>query len=388
MKKSLSETFLKDCEMYFSREMNIPPAKPAMVILDITHRCNLNCAMCDISKDGFDPKKEFTSKEVFKVIDDMTDWGVKELVLSGGEALLRSDLFEILNYARGKVNTGILTNGILIDDSVFKKIEPYLSEGSLSLTISLDGINAKTHDFIRGKAGAFEKTTALLKKLSDLKKKNPRVNFNVISIILNANLEELERIFKFVKSLSANTMQFQPLLPNNLRLEKRYLTSFWVPESRYAVLDRVMDRIIAGKRQYPDFLVNSERDLHLVKKYFRRELRPDEVKCYAIFKTMLISMDGKATACNTSYGNVRKQNLKEMWKSPEAANSRRIIKNCANPCLLPCFTDSRLYSLKGITAEFIRSSKKFSLAERKNEMMKAMKTLDSYRAELENKHAL
>jgi MoaA/NifB/PqqE/SkfB family radical SAM enzyme len=87
MEKSISETFLRDCEIYFCRKINLPPEKPAMVILDITHRCNLNCVMCDISKDGFDPQKEFTTKEVFKIIDEMSDWGVKELVFSGGEAI-------------------------------------------------------------------------------------------------------------------------------------------------------------------------------------------------------------------------------------------------------------------------------------------------------------
>jgi len=375
-------TFEKRCDIYFARLESRPPKRPEYTIIDMTHRCNLNCLMCDIVKDGFKKENELTTAEIISIIDQLADWGVKEVVFSGGEPLVREDIFKLIRYATRKINVGLLSNGTTLNEKTIKKLTPYLSSGCLSLTISLDGIRKETHDLIRGMPGSFEKTTKALKILSKLKKSNPKINFSIISIIMNQNLEESRRIAEFAKSLGASSIQFQPLLPNNLRLEKRYKTPLWVPENRYSILDHTIDELLEMKRQFPDFIYNTARDLELMKKYFRGKLTSEDVKCYAIFKTMLISMDGKVTACGTCYGDIRKQGLEQCWNSDEAKKSRQIIMQCKNPCLLPCFTGSELFSLRAIAKQFLLDISKLDRKTQRALIEKAVSALDNYEKSL------
>ncbi len=313
--------------------------RPEFIILDITHRCNLKCNICEIRSDR--PIKEFATNEVKSLIAQAYDWGVKEFVLSGGEPLIREDIFEILDYVKEKkYHTGILTNGILLDDKFIGRLSPYLTSRALSLSISLDALTPEIHDDIRGGKGCFEKTIKGLKKLAYLKKTDPGINFNVISIILNENLEELLSLAGFLKSLNVNSIQFQPLLSNNLIMKQRSSkVKYWIPKERLAVLDQVIDDLIEFKNKNVSLLRNSVNNLALAKKYFRGNLAPQDVRCLYAERTMLIANNGEVTTCYGSYGNVRKDYLKNIFDSKESRQAMARVKACGNPCLLPCFCD-------------------------------------------------
>ena len=313
--------------------------KPEFIILDITHRCNLVCNICDIRKDG--SKKELTTVEVNDLIRQSYEWGVEEFVLSGGEALLREDIFEILDFVIEKrYRIGILTNGILLDNAFIAKLSPYLIDGALSLSISLDALTPEIHDDIRGKSGSFEKTLAGLKLLSGLKKAHTSVNFNAISIILNSNLEQLLPLAGLLKSLGINSLQFQPLLANNLVMKERHNKGrYWVPVDRLPILDSVIDDLVLFKRRHSKFIRNSERNILLVKKYFRGMLNENDVSCFHAKKTMLISDDGCVTTCFDNYGVVRDRPLRDIYLSQQAYSANARVLCCKSPCLLPCFTD-------------------------------------------------
>jgi MoaA/NifB/PqqE/SkfB family radical SAM enzyme/glycosyltransferase involved in cell wall biosynthesis len=314
-------------------------AKPEFIILDLTHRCNLACRICEIRKDA--PIKEFTTDEVKDLIGQAMAWGVKEFVLSGGEPLLREDIFEILSFVKEKdYRLGILSNGIILDDDFLEKITPYLISGAVSLSISLDALTPGIHDDIRGASGSFRKTTQALKKIAELKKAWPSLNFNVISIVLNENLEELLSLAHFLKSCDVNSIQFQPLLSNNLVMRERSQHGrYWISRERWGVLDRVMEDLAAFKRQHPAFVRNSENNLRLIKKYFRGMLAPGDVKCLYATRTLLIASNGDVTTCLSRYGNVRQQPLKKIYFSREAREAREAVGGCKSPCLLPCFCD-------------------------------------------------
>ncbi|MDD5691785.1 MAG: glycosyltransferase [Candidatus Omnitrophica bacterium] len=313
--------------------------KPEYIILDITHRCNLRCNICEIRKDR--KIEEYTLDEVKGIIDQAIEWGVKEFVLSGGEPLLREDIFDILDFVKARnYSVGILTNGIKLDETLIKRLLPYFAAKSLSLSISLDAMTPGLHDDIRGSRGCFEKTRGGLKSLSALKKSYPNINFNVISIILNENLEELIDLVNFLKSLNVNSIQLQPLLSNNLVMRERETgVKYWVPQNRLAVLDKVVDELIGFKRDNFSLLRNSEQNLNLVKKYFRGTLSSDDVKCHYITKTMLIANNGEVTTCFESYGNIRKNGLRKIFESKASQRARKRVAACAKPCLLPCFCD-------------------------------------------------
>ncbi|MFA4853735.1 MAG: glycosyltransferase [Candidatus Omnitrophota bacterium] len=315
------------------------PPKPEVIILDITHRCNLKCNICEIRKDK--PIGEYTSDEIKNLINEAIGWGVREFVLSGGEPFIREDIFEILDFVKEKnYHIGVLTNGIILNEYFINKLLPYFNSGSLSLSISLDALNPGIHDEIRGVEGAFQKTSAALEKLSRLKKRGRGINFNTISIILNENLEELLDLAVFLKSLNVNSIQFQPLLPNNLIMkERRGGTKYWIPQERLAVLDAVIDKLLEFKKDNYLLVRNSENNLRLVKKYFRGYLSQGDVKCLYAAKTVLVANNGDVATCFESYGNIRKDSLRKIFESEKSVQARKRVRECKNPCLLPCFCD-------------------------------------------------
>jgi heme d1 biosynthesis radical SAM protein NirJ len=133
------------------RPRRAPPGP--VVIWNLVRRCNLTCKHCySISADKDFPG-ELTTAEIATVMDDLRAFGVPVLILSGGEPLLRPDIFEIAT--RAKVlgfYTGLSSNGTLIDEAMVERIA---AVGFDYVGVSLDGI-AATHDRFRRCDGAFE----------------------------------------------------------------------------------------------------------------------------------------------------------------------------------------------------------------------------------------
>ncbi|MFN3397145.1 MAG: heme d1 biosynthesis radical SAM protein NirJ, partial [Sulfurimicrobium sp.] len=126
-----------------------------VVIWNLVRRCNLTCKHCySISADKDFPG-ELSSAEVFDVMDDLKRFRVPVLILSGGEPLLRPDIFDIAQRAKAMgFYVGLSTNGTLIDADNIDKIA---AVGFDYVGVSLDGI-AETHDKFRRMAGAFDKS--------------------------------------------------------------------------------------------------------------------------------------------------------------------------------------------------------------------------------------
>jgi len=156
----------------FMREIVAPtPAGPRrdppgpVVIWNLIRRCNLTCMHCYSISADIDFPGELSTEEVLAVMQDLKAFRVRALILSGGEPLLRKDLFDIA--ARGKAlgfYLGLSTNGTLIDDALARRIA---GAGFEYVGISLDGLHG-THDRFRRKAGAFSASLAALRRCRDL----------------------------------------------------------------------------------------------------------------------------------------------------------------------------------------------------------------------------
>lgn len=314
-------------------------SRPEFLILDLTHRCNLSCHICEIRKDK--PIVELNTLEVLDLIEQARVWGVPEFVLSGGEPLLREDIWDIFQFVRGKgYRIGVLTNGLILQGDFLKRVEPYLCDGVVSLSVSLDSLTPAIHDDIRGQNGSWEKTKDALEALSRLKRRFGKVNFNVISVVLNQNFSEMPDLARFILSLGADSLQFQPLLVNNLMMNDRKMpTRFWIHADRWGLLDQVLRELIDFAKDHPGFVRNSARHLCLMGLYYRGELSKEDVRCFALEKTVLIANTGHLTTCFGEYGDIRAQKLKDACFTMEARRARDRVKNCSSPCLLPCFTD-------------------------------------------------
>lgn len=131
--------------------------KAPVVIWNLIRRCNLCCKHCYSISADTDFPGELSTEEVFATIDDLKQFGVPGLILSGGEPLLRPDIFDIARYAKSKgFYIGLSTNGTLIGP---EHIEPIKDAGFDYLGISIDGIR-ETHDQFRQMDGAFDASLA------------------------------------------------------------------------------------------------------------------------------------------------------------------------------------------------------------------------------------
>ena len=124
-----------------------------VVIWNLIRRCNLTCKHCYSISADIDFPNELTTPEIFTVMDDLKQFRVPALILSGGEPLLRPDIFDIAARAKALgFYIGLSSNGTLIDES---NIDAIAAAGFDYVGVSLDGIGA-THDQFRRKEGAFD----------------------------------------------------------------------------------------------------------------------------------------------------------------------------------------------------------------------------------------
>ena len=136
-----------------------PRPKPVMrgsgpvVIWNLVRRCNLACKHCYATSADIDFPGELDTVQVFEVMDDLKAFGVSVLILSGGEPLLRPDIFTISRRAKAMgFYVGLSSNGTLIDERSIEQIEAIDYD---YVGVSLDGMRA-THDVFRRKSGAFD----------------------------------------------------------------------------------------------------------------------------------------------------------------------------------------------------------------------------------------
>jgi heme d1 biosynthesis radical SAM protein NirJ len=151
----------------FMRELIAPtPVRPAappgpVVIWNLIRRCNLNCIHCYSLSTDVDFPGELTTAEVLRVMDDLAAARVPVLILSGGEPLLRPDIFAVSSRAKALgFYVGLSTNGALIDELTADRIA---AVGYDYVGVSLDGIGA-VHDRFRRVPGAYAASLAGIRR--------------------------------------------------------------------------------------------------------------------------------------------------------------------------------------------------------------------------------
>uniref|UniRef100_A0A7V3YN50 Radical SAM protein n=1 Tax=Candidatus Caldatribacterium californiense TaxID=1454726 RepID=A0A7V3YN50_9BACT len=129
-------------------------AAPFLVVWNYTTLCNLRCRHCYLRAGSKPAEDELTTEEAKKVVDDLASAGVVAIAFSGGEPLLRKDIFEVAGYAKSKgFYVSLATNGATIIPEVARKVKEVFDY----VEISLDGFE-ETHDQFRGVRGAWRRT--------------------------------------------------------------------------------------------------------------------------------------------------------------------------------------------------------------------------------------
>ena len=167
--------------LHFSRD------KKPVVVWNVTRRCNLHCIHCYSSSKDQEYPGELATAEGRELLDDLAAFGVPTVLFSGGEPLMRPDLFDLVEHARRLDLRAVLsTNGTLIDEQTADRVA---SAGFSYVGISFDGVG-KSHDRVRGKRGAYGASLEALRLLRD---RGMRVGMRFT--VHNGNLGELPAIF-------------------------------------------------------------------------------------------------------------------------------------------------------------------------------------------------
>ncbi|GAH65814.1 unnamed protein product, partial [marine sediment metagenome] len=183
--------------------MQIQP--PFMVSYSITTKCNLKCKHCYSESVDQPAPDELSTEEAFRLVDDLSEWGIGLLVIDGGEPLCQEDLLAVVKYASSKgIRTTIGSNGTLIDEGMARKM---LDAGVKSVAISVDGADAQTHDSFRGISGAFEQT---LKGIEACRAASLPFQFNMV--IRKETLSQLEKMLHMAVDYGANAAEFFDLV--------------------------------------------------------------------------------------------------------------------------------------------------------------------------------
>ncbi len=341
----------------------LPPAgaaKPRELHLELTHRCNLKCVMCEHWQlEHLDPasvKRELDFAGIRAAVEGAAVLAeVENVVITGGEPWLRHDLVDIVVWLAKtlpKARLIVLTNfwntghlrlklGELKAAGLFGGGKP----ARLSLGSSLDGLE-KTHDAVRGQEGAF---AGLERSVRALKAEFPEVDFGFTFTLVPANAAEVYETYRFVTrelgvsfgaQWAVQTAGIEPLA--------------WTPAARAAGLAgirRIAAELCAeaGAAALLDAPERRERIglwsnlvyWRYLELYGREERRfPFFLRCTAGERHVMVGAEGEVFYCPVNrartIGNVKEQGLDAMWKSPKAESERAFVASGACHCWLRC----------------------------------------------------
>ena len=174
-----------------------------VVVWNCTRQCNLSCLHCYASANNHRSLGEMGTAAGRAFIRDLADFGVPVLLFSGGEPLLRKDLFLLAELANEYgIRIALSTNGTLITDKIAREIDRL---GFAEVGISLDGIGAN-NDYFRGKNGAFEAALTGIRNCISL---GLRVSLRLT--ITRYNYEDIPEIFQLLETESIDRVCFYHL---------------------------------------------------------------------------------------------------------------------------------------------------------------------------------
>ena len=194
-----------------------PAGAPITVVWNFTNRCNLNCLHCHQNSSSLSSESELTTSQAYQVIDKMSEAGVAILTFSGGEPLLRDDLYDAVKRANdnGMLCT-VASNGTLVTYEVAKKLA---NVGVKRVEIGLDGARAETHDFLRNKSGSFDATIKGIRNCAS-------VGFDELAVTMtlhSKNIDELKETMNLAETLGATRFYLNRLIPAGRGIEACYL---------------------------------------------------------------------------------------------------------------------------------------------------------------------
>mgnify|MGYP000507138596 CR=1 FL=1 len=293
-----------------------------IVVWNLTRTCNLKCIHCYTDSEAVKYPDELSTDQCKAVLDDLADFGVPAVLFSGGEPLVRPDLFELAEYARGRnLHVVLSTNGTLIDRAT---AERFAQLKFAYIGISLDSASPEVHDEFRGAKGAFDRTMRGFRHCVEVGQK-----VGLRLTLTRHTAQDLGRIFDFIEKEGIDRACFYHLCPAG---RGKSLLALTPAESRKAI-DTIFDRsrslVERGKRIEILTVDNHCDGVYL----YLRMLRENHPRAEQVRQMLLFNGGGRYSSgvgianidfyghvhadqfsMYRSFGNVKQRKFSEIWQ--------------------------------------------------------------------------
>lgn len=311
-----------------------------IVILMPHSACNCRCVMCDIWK-GNHNLKQLTEDDVQGLMGTFKNLGTKQVLMSGGEALLNPNFFRLCEILKKeKIKISLLSTGLTL-----KKNAEALVRWVDDIIVSLDGDEA-THDRIRNIPGAFNK---IAEGISAIKALKPAFKITARTVIHRLNFSIWPQIIDVAKHLGLNQISFLPADVSSHAFNREQV---WDEPRQHEILltENDLDELkiiiehisINYKNEFAhQFIAESREKIQKIWSYYAafyvRNEFPNK-KCNAPWVSTVIEADGTVRPCffHEAYGNIKAASLDKIINSQTAIDFRKNLDIAKNETCIKC----------------------------------------------------
>jgi putative heme d1 biosynthesis radical SAM protein NirJ2 len=269
-----------------------------------TNKCNMNCKHC-YRDAGEEIKEELSTDEAKKLIEEIAKAGFKIMIFSGGEPLMRPDIFELVEYAvKYRLRPVFGSNGTLITKEIARRLR---DAGTMGIGISLDSLDRNKHNEFRGLDKGWEKTVTGMENCREA-----GLSFQIHTTVMEWNYKEILDITDFAVKMGAVAHHVFFIVPTGraTNIENQFLSA----------------------QQYEELLtniVNKQKGVSIEVKptcapQFMRIAKQQEVSfrfskgCLAGISYCIINPKGDVQPCaylDMPIGNIRNMPFSEIWQN-------------------------------------------------------------------------
>ena len=308
-----------------------------VLILNPHSRCNCRCAMCDIWKTT--EAQEISVHDLKRQLESIERLQVRWVVLSGGEALMHSDLWSLIDLLRARqIRITLLSSGLLLG-----RHAAALVKSVNDVIISLDGPRA-IHNVIRGVPGAFEITAA---GIASILESDANFRISARCTVQRSNFRYLRETVDAARELRLNSISFLAAdvdstafaRPDGWPTEKK--AAVRLDSADIAVLESEIEALIS-RGECGGFVSESPSKLRRISRHFRavlNEMPAVAPACNAPWKSAVIESDGTVRPCffHGAIGNLKSgKPLDQILNGPEAVAFRGSLNVATNPICQKC----------------------------------------------------
>ncbi|MCF6245826.1 MAG: heme b synthase [Desulfobacula sp.] len=316
-----------------------PDTKPGadiirLVAWETTRRCNLKCKHCRAVAEDHPYENELDTKASFKLLEQISEVGNPIIILTGGEPLLRDDIFDIAAYGtKLGLRMVMAPNGTLITPETAKKMK---DSGIKRISISLDGSTPNTHDAFRGVKGAYKSAMQGIEVA-----KTAGIEFQINTTITKTNLDQIPKILALAEELGAVAHHIFLLVPTG---RGKYIADSEINANEYEeTLNWFYDQREKTKLQLKAtcaphyYRILRQRAKEDGKKVTFETHGLDAVTrgCLAGTGFCFISHVGRVQTCgflDVTCGDVTRQTFKDIWDNSQVFNQLRDFTNLESKC--------------------------------------------------------